>query len=136
MCIVVSKTVKRPIPEKEIVKAIETVLQGEKHQCLSISAVYCGDKLIRKINKDYLDHDYETDTISFRYNSGKAVDGEFYISVDTIIRNARQYGVSFENELLRVTIHSMLHLIGNDDHTPDQRKQMTEKENHYLSRLS
>ncbi|NTV46340.1 MAG: rRNA maturation RNase YbeY [Chlorobiales bacterium] len=136
MCIVVSKTVKRLIPNRKIVKAIETVLHGEKHHCLSISAVYCGDKLIRKINKDYLEHDYETDTISFRYNSGKTVDGEFYISVDTIIRNARQYGVGFEDELLRVTIHSVLHLVGYDDHTSDQRNRMTEKENLYLSRIS
>lgn len=136
MCIVVSKTVKQPIPNKKIVKAIETVLQGEKHSCLSISAVYCGDKLIRKINKSYLNHDYETDTISFRYNSGKIVDGEFYISVDTILKNARNYCVGFENELLRVTIHSVLHLVGYDDQSSDQRKRMTEKENYYLSRIS
>lgn len=136
MCIVVSKTVRRPIPDAKIVKAIETVLQGEKHRCLSISAVYCGDKLIRKINKDHLNHDYETDTISFRYNTGKMIDGEFYISVDTIIKNARRYNVSFENELLRVTIHSVLHLVGYDDYTTGQRKQMTEKENRYLSRMS
>lgn len=135
MSIEVSKTVKREIPTSKIVKAIEAVLQGEKHKSLSISAVYCGDKLIRTINKAYLNHDYETDTISFRYNSGKTIDGEFYISVDTILKNASIYQVGFENELLRVTIHSVLHLVGYDDQSSDQRKKMTEKENHYLSRI-
>lgn len=117
-------------------KAIEETLKREKHRAEMISAVYCGDKFIKKINRTFLQHDYATDTISFRLNEGKDVEGEFYISLDTVVRNARQYKVSEQEELLRVTIHSVLHLVGYDDETEPQKKKMTEKENAYLAELS
>lgn len=132
----ISNTTKRKLPTRLLRKAIEEVFKQEKHCAEMISAVYCGDKFIKKINRTFLQHDYATDTISFRLNDGKNVEGEFYISLDTVARNARQYKVSEEEELLRVTIHSVLHLVGYDDETPLQKKIMTEKENIYLARLS
>ncbi|ACF14240.1 protein of unknown function UPF0054 [Chloroherpeton thalassium ATCC 35110] len=135
MSIIISKTVKQELPEEKIRKAIELVLQGEKCEAEEISAVYCGDRLIRKINIEHLAHDYPTDTISFRLNSGNAIEGEFYISCDTVRRNAQEYESSFENELLRVTIHSVLHLIGFEDQSAAQKAEMTQKENRYLAAL-
>jgi len=135
MSITISKTVKRELPERKMQSAIELVLQGEACQAEDISAVYCGDTLIRKINVQHLAHDYATDTISFRLNGGNCIEGEFYISCDTVERNARHYNASFENELLRVTIHSVLHLIGYEDQSSDQRAKMTEKENFYLAQV-
>jgi probable rRNA maturation factor len=132
----ISNTTKRKLPTEKLRKAIEAVLKGEKHQAQMISAVYCGDKFIKKINRTFLQHDYATDTISFRLNDGKKVEGEFYISLDTIARNARQYKVSEEEELLRVTIHSTLHLVGYSDKTTRQREEMTAKEDTYLAHLS
>jgi len=132
----ISNTTKRKLPTEKLRKAIESVLKGEKHQAQMISAVYCGDKFIKKINRTFLQHDYATDTISFRLNDGKKVEGEFYISLDTIARNARQYKVSEEEELLRVTIHSTLHLVGYSDKTTRQREEMTAKEDTYLAHLS
>jgi rRNA maturation RNase YbeY len=130
--IVIHNTTKQKLPVKKIQQAIELVLKTEKHRAEMISAVYCGDKFIKKINRTFLQHDYATDTVSFRLNEGKSVEGEFYISLDTVARNARQYKASREAELLRVTIHSVLHLIGYNDETLAQKSKMTEKENLFL----
>ncbi len=132
----ISNTTKRKLPTEKLRKAIDAVLKGEKHCAQIISAVYCGDKFIKKINRTFLQHDYATDTISFRLNEGKEVEGEFYISLDTVARNARQYKVSEEEELLRVTIHSVLHLVGYSDETAREREEMTAKEDRYLAHLS
>lgn len=129
----ISNTTKRKLPTNSLRKAIKEVLKQEKHRAEMISAVYCGDKFIKKINRTFLQHDDATDTISFRLNEGESVEGEFYISLDTVSRNARQYKVSEEEELLRVTIHSVLHLVGYNDETEPQRKKMTEKENACLA---
>lgn len=131
----ISNTTHKVLPEKKLRRVIEDVLSSERYRCERISAVYCGDKFIKKINRESLNHDYATDTISFRLNAGKNIDGEFYISLDRVKANARFYRVGIEEELMRVTIHSVLHLIGYDDRTPKQKKRMTEKENLHLSRL-
>jgi probable rRNA maturation factor len=133
--ITIINTTRQPLPRKRLHHAIECVVKGECYHSESITAVYCGDVFIKKINRTYLQHDYATDTISFRLNDGKYIDGEFYISLDTIARNARRYKQLREMELLRVTIHSVLHLIGYNDETPDEKTKMTHRENHYLDKL-
>jgi rRNA maturation RNase YbeY len=132
----ISNTTKRKLPTQTLRTIIESVLKCEKHRAEMISAVYCGDKFIKKINRTFLQHDYATDTISFRLNEGKNVEGEFYISLDTVARNARQYKVSAEEELFRVTIHSVLHLVGYCDETQEERQEMTAKENAYLTKFA
>ena len=91
--------------------------------------------MIRRINRDHLGHDYVTDTITFGYNEGGEVEGEFYISLDVIESNARRFGVTFEDELLRVTIHSSLHLMGYDDESDELRAAMSRREDYYLGRM-
>lgn len=135
MPIFLTNTTKTVLPEQSLKTLIEQVIISEKKSCLEISAVYCGDRYIKKINQSYLNHSYPTDTISFRLNEGQVIEGEFYISIHTIKRNAHYYGVSFENELFRVTIHSVLHLLGYNDQTPEEKRRMTEKEDHYLNRF-
>ena len=88
--------------------------------------------MIQRINREFLEHDYPTDTITFRYNKGSEIDGEFYISLDVVKENAAKFSVDFLEELLRVTFHSALHLIGYDDQSPEERSQMQEKENFYI----
>ncbi|MCS6989140.1 MAG: rRNA maturation RNase YbeY [Chloroherpetonaceae bacterium] len=134
--ILIFNTTKRKLPAKKLRQAIELVLKGEKRRAEMISAVYCGDKFIKKINRAFLRHDYATDTISFPLSDGKRIEGEFYVSLDTVARNARRYEASQTEELLRVTIHSVLHLVGYDDQTPAQKKRMTAKENAYLKKIS
>lgn len=133
--IYIFNTTQQRLPKQVLKAAIALVLQQEQHAAQFISAVYCGDKLIKKINRTYLRHHYATDTISFRLNEGSAVEGEFYISLDTVRRNARAYQQPFTTELLRVTIHSTLHLIGYCDETTSEKAMMTAKEEHYLALL-
>lgn len=129
-------TTKRMIDEKCLTEAIRLVIGEEGGSVGSVEAIYCGIKMIRRINRDFLTHDYVTDTITFRYNEGNQVEGEFYISLDVIASNAKRFGVTFKDELLRVTIHSTLHLMGYDDETPELRVAMSRREDYYLGRMN
>ncbi|HHE07342.1 MAG TPA: rRNA maturation RNase YbeY [Chlorobaculum parvum] len=128
-------TTKRTIDDALLADAIQLVIGEEGGRVGSIEAIYCGNKMIRRINRNFLNHDYVTDTITFGYNEGEVVEGEFYISLDVIESNARRFGVMFEDELLRVTIHSALHLMGYDDETPQLRIAMSQREDYYLDRI-
>ena len=128
-------TTKRVIDEARLAEAINLVISAEGGAIGSIEAIYCGNKMIRRINRDHLGHDYATDTITFGYNEGGEVEGEFYISLDVIESNARRFGVTFEDELLRVTIHSALHLMGHNDESDELRAAMSRREDYYLRRM-
>jgi probable rRNA maturation factor len=136
MTLQIHNTTKREIPEQILEKAVLLVLENEGCTVDSIVGVYCGNKLIQRINREFLSHDYPTDTITFRYNKGSDIDGEFYISLDVVKENAARFTVDFQHELLRVTFHSALHLIGYDDQSPDDHNLMQEKEAFYLDRFS
>ena len=81
----------------------------------------------------YLGHDYFTDIITFDYSKGDKLSGDLFVSIDSVKENARVYNVDFKDELYRVMVHGILHLIGYDDHTPEQTAQMRAKEDYYLS---
>ncbi len=132
MTMEIYNSTKREIPEKLLEKALLLVLKHEGYSPESIIGVYCGNKMIQRINREFLDHDYPTDTITFRYNKGSDVDGEFYISLDVVKENAVKFNVDFQEELLRVTLHSALHLIGYDDQSVEDRAAMQEKEAFFL----
>ena len=93
-----------------------------------IAYIFCSDERILEINNQYLCHDYFTDIITFDYCDGIIISGDIFISVDTVLSNSKEFGVSFETELLRILIHGILHLCGQDDKTPELRVEMTEKE--------
>jgi probable rRNA maturation factor len=135
MTLQIYNTTKRELPEQMVEKAVLLVLENEGCTVDSIVGVYCGNKMIQRINREFLGHDYPTDTITFRYNKGSDIDGEFYISLDVIKENAARFTVDFQQELLRVTFHSALHLIGFDDQTPEESELMKEKESFYLNRF-
>ena len=88
---------------------------------------------ILDINLKYLQHDYFTDIITFDYCEGDKISGDLFISIDSVRENAVTYGAAFEEELNRVMVHGILHLIGYDDHTKAEQKTMRQKENYYLS---
>jgi rRNA maturation RNase YbeY len=123
---------KKAIPEQLLENALLLVFEHEGYTVESVVGVYCGNKMIQRINREFLGHDYPTDTITFRYNKGSEIDGEFYVSLDVIKENAAKFAVDFQEELLRVTFHSALHLIGYDDQSLEDRALMQEKENFYL----
>ena len=126
-------TTRKPLPESLLSRVIEDVLASEGFTIVDVVAVFCGKRMIRSINREFLQHDYATDTITFRYNDGSEVEGEFYISLDVIEENARRFGTDAEQELLRVTVHSALHLAGYDDRTTGERFRMQQKEEFYLA---
>ena len=101
----------------------------------NINYIFCDDERILEVNKEFLQHDYFTDIITFDYSSGKTISGDIFISIDTVKSNAEGLGVDFENELHRVIIHGILHLCGQDDKTTESQAEMTRKENEALAQL-
>lgn len=131
----IHNTTRRPLDAALLRRAVRAVVEGEGMRPGEISAVYCGRRLSRRINREHLGHDWPTDTVSFPYGEGGTVEGDFYICLDVIEENAGRFGTGFRSELLRVTIHSVLHLAGYDDHSAEERRLMTRKEDLYLRRL-
>lgn len=98
-----------------------------------ISIIFCSDNYILDVNIRYLHHDYFTDVITFDYCEGNKLSGDLFISIDSVRENAIEFGTDFDEELHRVIVHGLLHLIGYDDHTPEDQKVMRAKEDYYLS---
>lgn len=97
-----------------------------------INIIFCSDPYILEVNLKYLQHDYFTDIITFDYCDGRTLSGDLFISIDSVRENSLFYGTDFFDELHRVIVHGVLHLIGYDDHTDEDIKLMREKENYYL----
>lgn len=98
-----------------------------------ISIIFCSDNYILDVNIRYLHHDYFTDVITFDYCEGNKLSGDLFISIDSVRENAIEFGTEFDEELHRVIVHGLLHLVGYDDHTPEDQKVMRSKEDYYLS---
>lgn len=115
-------------------KWLKSAIALENKKLGDISIIYCSDDYLLEINKQYLSHDYYTDVITFNYCEGDLISGDIFISVDTIKANAEEYGASFDNELCRVMVHGILHLIGYDDDCEYNQLIMRQKEDFYLER--
>ncbi|MDO3694015.1 rRNA maturation RNase YbeY [Wenyingzhuangia sp. chi5] len=100
-----------------------------------INYIFCDDEYLHKLNVEFLDHDTLTDVISFDYCMGKLISGDVFISVERVQDNAKDLGISFEEELPRVMIHGVLHYCGFKDKSEDDANQMRAKEEQYLSIL-
>ena len=112
---------------------LKTVAESEIRRIGDVNIIFCSDNYILEVNQKYLQHDYFTDVITFDYCQDNILSGDIFISVDTVRENALTYGAdSFEQELQRVMVHGLLHLIGYDDQTLEQQKVMRSKENYYL----
>jgi len=101
----------------------------------AVSVIFCSDPVILDVNRKYLGHDYYTDIITFDYCEEEVLNGDLFISVDTVRANAAEYGTLFHEELHRVIVHGVLHLIGYDDHSEADIAEMRMKENEYLELL-
>lgn len=97
-----------------------------------IAFIFCNDEKILEINRQYLQHDYYTDIITFDYSTKGNISGDIFISIDTVKSNAEKFKTAFHVELHRIIIHGVLHLCGQDDKTEENRAIMTEKENDAL----
>ncbi len=98
-----------------------------------VNIIFCSDNYILDVNMKYLQHDYFTDIITFDYCEGSKLSGDLFISIDTVRENADFYKTEFSDELNRVIVHGILHLIGYDDHSDEDIKMMRAKEDYYLS---
>ena len=126
-----------PFKEKRFTSRwLKIVAESEGKRLGEVSVIFCSDKYILDINIKYLQHDYYTDIITFDYCEGSRLSGDLFISIDSVRGNASFYGVEFADELNRVIVHGLLHLIGYDDHTPEDIAVMRAKENFYLSQRS
>lgn len=112
---------------------LKLVAGSEIKKLGDINVIFCSDNYILDVNMKFLQHDYFTDIITFDYCQGDVLSGDLFISVDSVRENAVEYGAEFDEEIHRVIVHGLLHLIGYDDHTPDEQKTMREKENYYLA---
>ena len=101
-----------------------------------ISYIFCSDEKILEVNRQYLQHDYYTDIITFDYSTHARVNGDIYISVETVASNAEQVNTTFLHELHRIIIHGLLHLTGQADKTPETKAQMTAKEEDALKKIT
>jgi len=112
---------------------LRLVAESEIRRIGDISIIFCSDNYILDVNQKYLQHDYFTDIITFDYCEGDRLSGDLFISVDSVRENSIEYGTEFADELYRVIVHGILHLIGYDDHTDGDVEVMRKKENYYLS---
>lgn len=115
---------------------LKFVCESEIRKAGNICVIFCSDNYILDINLRYLQHDYFTDIITFDYCEGSKINGDLFISVDSVRENATIYGSEFETEMRRVIVHGVLHLIGYDDHTEEDIKTMRAKEDYYLKALN
>lgn len=97
--------------------------------------IFCDDERIIEVNREFLQHDYYTDIITFDYSRRKLISGDMFISLDTVASNAEQLGVDYADELHRVIIHGVLHLCGINDKEPGEREIMERHENRALELL-
>src|SRR5690554_1919787 len=119
--------------EKEISLWIQEVITKEHLELGELSYVFCSDDFLHEMNLEYLEHDTLTDIITFDYREGQVISGEIYISTDRVAENAKEFSVSFEEELHRVMIHGILHISGYDDLSDTEEDQMRAKEDWALA---
>lgn len=120
--------------KRDISKWLSYVVDNEGFTLGEVAIVCCSDDYLLEVNRNYLNHDYFTDIITFDYTDNQVVSGDLMISIDRIRDHAKKYEVSDEDELHRVMVHGVLHLCGYKDKRKSDKELMTSKENHYLKK--
>lgn len=121
--------------KRHVTKYIKVLLKKEFKNLGDISIIFCSDKYLLDINKEYLQHNYFTDIITFNYVEGEKISGDLFVSIDRIKENAAEFNATLKKELFRVIFHGVLHLVGYNDKSTAEKKQIREKEDLYLSEV-
>ena len=117
---------------RKALQIINKVIEKEKKVSGDLNFILTNDTVLREINRKFLEHDYYTDVIAFNYNIDEIINGEIYISIDTVKRNSSNYKVSLNSEVLRVMIHGVLHLTGYKDESESEKNRMHQIEDKWL----
>lgn len=123
------------LTQQHVERWIRSVAAGYGFAVGDVTYIFCDDEKILAVNRKFLQHDYYTDVITFDYSTPGRLGGDIFISLDTVHSNAAQVGAPFEQELLRILIHGILHLTGQGDKTPETKAQMTAKEDAALAKI-
>ena len=122
------------LDERKVTRWIRSVAAYYGFGVGNINYIFCSDERELAVNREFLGHDYYTDVITFDYSTAGTLNGDIFISLDTVRSNAEMVGVAYEQELLRIIIHGVLHLTGQGDKTPETKVVMTEKEEKALAK--
>ena len=123
------------IKRRETTAWIKRVAAAHGKKVGEIGYLFCDDEKILEVNRQYLQHDYYTDIITFDYTEGNTISGDLFISLDTVASNAEQQHTPYDEELHRVIVHGVLHLCGINDKGPGEREIMEQAENRALQLL-
>lgn len=131
---VLSQNVEKPALDWEKVRRwIVEVARRHGRRTGALTYIFCDDVRILEVNKEFLNHDYFTDIITFDDTTGRLIRGDIFISLDTVASNAETVGTTYDDELMRVIIHGILHLCGINDKGPGEREIMEAHENDALA---
>lgn len=123
------------INEKRIAGWLKDVAHSYNRRIGELCYRFCSDDVILECNRQFLNHDYFTDIITFDYSEGRHISGDMLISLDTVRSNSEKLGVDYDRELLRVIVHGVLHLCGLHDKEPGEREEMERAEDKALAML-
>ncbi|MGB5229647.1 MAG: rRNA maturation RNase YbeY [Eudoraea sp.] len=118
---------------KEYTSWINTIVVSEDVHLGDLSYIFCSDEYLIKINQKYLGHDTYTDIVTFNYSEEDVISGEIYISVDRVRENAVKFKEDFNKELRRVMAHGVLHLLGYNDKSKNEKEEMRTKEDEKIN---
>ncbi len=123
------------IDQRRVSGWIRAVAAGYGFSVGELQYIFCSDERELEVNRQFLQHDYYTDVITFDYSTASTISGDIFISLDTVQSNAEEVGVEYIDELHRIIIHGALHLTGQGDKTPETKAEMTRKEEEALALL-
>lgn len=130
---VLSQNVEKPVLDwKKVEQWIVEVAQRLGRRVGALTYIFCDDERILEVNRQFLNHDYYTDIITFDNTTGRLIRGDMFISLDTVATNAEAVEATYDEELMRVIIHGVLHLCGINDKGPGEREIMEAHENEAL----
>lgn len=118
---------------KKVRAWLSSVIEFQSFELGEVAIIFCTDDELLQLNREALNHDYYTDIITFDHCVGNVLSGDLYISIDRVKENAQDHKCTFQNELLRVMVHGVLHLCGYGDKSANEAKIMRQQENQWLS---